>query len=112
MDFSTYCPEGYSTLTTEHLQAANNGFALNGNLPPGPSQPCPGNNSLPQANNNVAQLQQNMFFLDPFETNTKVDPLDQDHASYSSMSPVKLFLIQTKAISTSTNSTMSRGPQT
>jgi hypothetical protein len=111
MDFSTYCPDGYSTLTTEHLQAANNAFALNGNLPPGPSQPCPGNNSLPQTNNNIAQLQQNMFFLDPFETNTKVDPVDQDHASYSSIFLPSFLLIKTKAISTSTNSTTYRGPQ-
>jgi hypothetical protein len=84
MDYSSFYPQQYSTLTAENLQAANNAFAVNGNLPHLPQQNQPNGNNT---NNNVAQLQQNMFYLDPFDTNVKPDSIDPDHASYSSIPP-------------------------
>ena len=41
-----------------------------------------------QQNNQMAQLQQNMFYLDPFDTKLEPCPPNQlDHASFSSIFP-------------------------
>jgi hypothetical protein len=79
MDYATFYPQHYQTLTTENLQAVNNAFQVNGSN----QHPLPQQEQQPS---NVAQLPQNMFFLDPFDTKGPEGSNDQDHASYSSKS--------------------------
>ena len=69
-------------MTVANLQAATNStFSLNQNIP---------TNGTPQhrqqqPSNPVSQLQQNMFYLDPFDTKLEhPQSNDLDHASYSS----------------------------
>ena len=79
MDY-TFFPEQYPNLTRANLQAANNAFSINPSPSNAPRQP-----QQQQQSNPVSQLQQNMFYLDPFDT--KIDQPqsnDVDHASYSS----------------------------
>jgi len=88
MDYSTFYTNPYPSSTTQplshaNLQAANGGaFSLN---------PSPSSSSRLQPNqqnqsNGIAQLQQNMFYLDPFDTKMEQSqcPPDVDHASFSS----------------------------
>lgn len=112
MDYSTFYPQQqtYPNLTTANLQnlhTNNTPFQLNPSPPIAQStaDQCPNhqNNISPLQQNNIsplqqnsiqplqaanlAQLQTNMFFMDPFDT--KVDTSqanDLDHASYSSIS--------------------------
>jgi len=66
MEYSTYYTQSYPDLTTANLQA-NNAYTID---------------STPQ--NGVAQIQQNLFYLDPFDS--KLDQsIDPDHASFSSI---------------------------
>jgi hypothetical protein len=79
MDYSsaTFFPQ-YSTLTSENLAASNNAFSLN---------PSPQQQQRSQNNNPVSQLQQNMFYLDPFDAKLEQPHSnDIDHASFSSIS--------------------------
>jgi hypothetical protein len=85
MDYSSFYPQQYSTLTAENLQAANNAFAVNGLIN---NAPAPNNG---QPANNVAQLQQNMFYLDPFDHNGKVESNDYEQGSHSSECPCCVF---------------------
>jgi hypothetical protein len=81
MDYNAFYTHPYSTpnpqpLSHANLQAANNGTAF------------PTTNQI-QSNqpNPISQLQQNMFFLDPFDTKMEDSqcPIDADPASYSSI---------------------------
>jgi hypothetical protein len=93
MDYSTFYPQTtFPNLTAANLQA-NHAFSLNPNTnttaltQQQPRQQQPPQQQQPSGNN-ISQLQQNMFYLDPFEA--KVDQSqcpDLDHASFSSMSP-------------------------
>jgi hypothetical protein len=81
MDY-TFFPQQYPNLTTANLQAANRAFNIN---PGPPNAPRQQQQHQQQQSNPVSQLQQNMFYLDPF--NTKMEQPqsnDVDHASYSS----------------------------
>jgi len=78
MDFSTFYQQGYPNLTAVNLHA-NNAYALNNN----PSQQ-PHRESQQQQQQANVPLQQNLFYLDPFET--EVDANEMDHASFSSSS--------------------------
>lgn len=75
MDYATFYPQNYPNLTSANLQA-NNTYTLN-------------NPSTQQ--NGVQQLQQNMFYLDPFD-NKPEQSADLDHASFSS-TPVLTILV-------------------
>jgi hypothetical protein len=86
MDYSAFYPQQqFSTLAGANLQPAPNGFSLNSN----PSNVVSRQQQQQrQQNNPMAQLQQNMFFLDPFDT--KLEPIpsnDLDHASFARTQP-------------------------
>lgn len=78
MDYSSYFPQNYQSLTAANLQAANTAFSPNGNA----QQP-----QQPRQNGQLSQLPQNMFFLDdPFDVKMETNrPADIDHASFSSI---------------------------
>ena len=80
MDYSSFFPQQYPNLTTANLQAANSAFSLNQNPPTNANH-----QQRQQSSNPVSQLQQNMFYLNPFDTKPEhPQPNDFDHASYSS----------------------------
>lgn len=102
MDYSTFFSsqqpqpqqrqQPYPNLTAANLQnlQTNAAFQLNPS-PPTLTQhttdQCPQTNISPLQANNLAQLQTNMFYMDPFETNSKVETgqgNDMD-GSYSSI---------------------------
>lgn len=78
MDYNTFFSQPYQNLTAANLQATNNAFPIN-TSPPNASH----RQQQQQAQSNpVSQLQQNLFYLDPFEA--KVEPTqsnDLDHVS-------------------------------
>ena len=84
MDYSSFFSQQYPNLTTTNLQGAT--FSLNQNPPTNVTHQQ--QQQQQQPSNTVSQLQQNMFYLDPF--NTKLEhpqSNDIDHASYSSSTP-------------------------
>jgi len=54
MDYSSYFPQNYQSLTAANLQAANSAFQLAGQQPQGQQQ---------RQNGQMAQLPQDLFFL-------------------------------------------------
>ena len=101
MDYSTFYPHPYRPskprpLDQTNLQAPNgNVFPLN-HSPPTTTQARPSQQSQ---SNPMSQLQQNLFYLDPFDT--KVEnapfPLDVDHASFTSI--LSSFVIRNADVS-------------
>src|SRR5271170_447346 len=93
MDYSAFYNQPYPTANTQplshaNLQAANgNAFSLN---PSPPSANQIQSNQQTQSNP-ISQLQQNMFYLDPFNTKMECPP-DVDHGSYSSPLPYPINL--------------------
>jgi len=89
MDYTSFYPSTAQQFANP-LSATNPPFSLSQN---GPTQ-VPANRSsrnIPQQNNPIAQLQQNMFYLDPFESKLgEASSNDMDHASYSSKFPYHL----------------------
>lgn len=80
MDYSSFFPQQYPNLTAANLQAAaNSTFSLNQN----PSTNAGQQQQQQQSSNTVSQLQQNMFYLDPFDADCPPSN-DLDHASHSS----------------------------
>ena len=87
MDFSAFYAQQpfpqQPPLTKANVHASNNVFAMN------PAQVAPQQRhqqqQQQQQNSQISQLQQNMFFLDPFSTEIDTSSNDVDHASYSSM---------------------------
>jgi len=110
MDYSSFFSQqsqqqrqqSYPNLTAANLQnlQQNSAFQLNPSpptliqhntdqCPQNNISPLQQNNITPLQTNNLAQLQTNMFYLDPFETNSNVEPAqpnDMD-GSYSSNPP-------------------------
>lgn len=109
MDFSTFFSQqpqqqrqqSYPNLTAANLQnlQQNGAFQLNPSpptlvqhntdqCPQNNISPLQQNNITPLPTNNLAQLQTNMFYMDPFETNSKVETgQGNDMDAYSSNSP-------------------------
>jgi hypothetical protein len=78
MDYSSFFPHQYPNLTAANLQAAaNSTFQLNQNPPTNAGQ------QQQQSSNTVSQLQQNMFYLDPFDADCPPSN-EVDHGSHSS----------------------------
>jgi hypothetical protein len=85
MDYSSFFSQQYPNLTAANLQAANSTFSFNQR---------PATNAVHQQQRQqqqqqqpsipVSQLQQNLFYLDPFDTKIEPQSNDLDHTSYSS----------------------------
>ena len=86
MDYSSFFPPQYQHLTAANLQAANSAFSLNQSTPTNAiHQQQQQRQQQQHPSNPVSQLQQNMFFLDPFDTKLEhPQPNDLDHTSHSS----------------------------